>query len=147
MDFPTSPTCWMPSGEKIPWFIALFKNSTLAGSINMLVKGSRLWLTSASTPALIRFVRAVTRGVIPSIARMARMAPRMPREKLFTSISNPAGICPSISLSNFLITHAAIGPTTIAPRNMGLSEATITPIDAIAPITPPRSPATTLPPV
>ena len=40
-DFPTSFTCWIPIGDKIPWLIALFKNNTLAGSIKILARGSR----------------------------------------------------------------------------------------------------------
>jgi hypothetical protein len=40
-----------------------------------------------------------------------------------------------------------MGPAIIAPRNMGMSAPTMTPIVAIAPTTPPRYPATTVPPV
>ena len=43
--------------------------------------------------------------------------------------------------------HAASGPTIMAPMNIGMSEPTITPMVAIAPITPPRCPATAEPPV
>ncbi len=137
----------MPSGEKIPWFSALFKNSTFAGSIKTLVSGRRLCSTRKPTPELIMAVRPFTSGVTPSMARRQRIMPIIPTEKLFTSISKPGGICPSIILSNLLMTHPAKGPTAIAPKNIGFSEATMTPIAVIAPIRPPRSPATTFPPV
>ena len=73
--------------------------------------------------------------------------PRMPIEKLLTSISNPALTLPSIRRSNCLMTYPARGPIIIAPMNMGISLPTITPAVAITPITPPRSPATLRPAV
>ena len=83
---------------------------------------------------------AVTAIAGPFSVSSVRTAPRMPSEKLLTSISKPAGIFPSNSRSNFFITQAASGPTIIAPINIGISEPTITPIVAIAPITPPLWP-------
>ena len=47
---------------------------------------------------------------------MARIMPRMPAEKLFTSISKPARILPSQSLSICLVIQAASGPMIIAPE-------------------------------
>ena len=66
---------------------------------------------------------------------------------MFTSISNPALTFPSIAWSNFFIIQADKGPIIIAPINIGISAPTITPIVAIAPITPPLSPCTIFPPV
>ncbi len=43
----------MPSGVSTPWLMALFRKSTFAGSMMMLVSGSRLFATSQST-ALLR---------------------------------------------------------------------------------------------
>ncbi len=140
IDFPVSSTCWIPIGEKIPWLIALFKNRTFAGSIKILAIGSSLLSTKKPTPALIASFNDSTSGVTPFSVSSVRTAPRMPSEKLLTSISKPAGIFPSNSRSNFFITQAASGPTIIAPINIGMSEPTITPIVAIAPITPPLWP-------
>ena len=73
--------------------------------------------------------------------------PMMPREKLSTSISNPLATRPWTARSNCLRTQAASGPMTMAPRNMGVSLPTITPIVAKAPMTAPRCPWTIRPPV
>lgn len=75
------------------------------------------------------------------------MPPRMPTEKLLISISNPALMCPSTRASNFLMTQPAKGPIIMAPKNIGTSVATTTPIVAMAAITPPREPPVSLPPV
>ena len=147
MDLPASSTCWMPIGEKIPWLIALFRNSTFAGSTKIAVIGSRPLSISTPTPAAMALVRAVTIGLMASMATSASTAARIPREKLFTSISKPGLIWPSTAWSNFLITQADSGPTIMAPRNIGTSAPTITPMVAAAPMTPPRLPATTSPPV
>jgi len=64
----------------------------------------------------------------------------MPAEKLLTSISKPGLILPSQSLSSCFITHAASGAMISAPRNMGCSVLTITPITATAATTAPRTP-------
>ena len=40
----------MPSGVSTPWLMALFRNSTLAGSMMRLASGSRLCSISQSTP-------------------------------------------------------------------------------------------------
>ena len=63
----------------------------------------------------------------------------MPAEKLLTSISKPGLILPSQSWSRRFITYAANGPMTMAPRNMGWSGLTITPIVATTATTPPRT--------
>ena len=41
IDDPVSAACWMPSGVSTPWLMALLRNSTFAGSMMMLVSGSR----------------------------------------------------------------------------------------------------------
>ena len=46
---PVSAACWMPSGVSTPWLMALLRNSTFAGSMMMLVSGSRFIVTSQST--------------------------------------------------------------------------------------------------
>ena len=51
----------------------------------------------------------------------------MPAEKMLTSISKPALILPSQSLSSHFMIQAASGPMIIAPRNIGMSVPTITP--------------------
>lgn len=71
----------------------------------------------------------------------------MPIEKLLTSISKPAFTRPSTMRSNRRIAYPASGPMIIAPMNIGISLPTITPTAAMAPITPPRSPATLRPAV
>lgn len=71
----------------------------------------------------------------------------MPIEKLLTSISKPAFMRPCVSLSNHRIVYPPSGPMTMAPMNIGMSLPTMTPMAAMAPITPPRSPATLRPAV
>ena len=39
-DLPFSVACWIPNGVKTPWFTALFKNNTLAGSMIRLANGN-----------------------------------------------------------------------------------------------------------
>ena len=73
---------------------------------------------------------------------------RMPAEKLSTSISKPGLIFPAQSASRRFISQAVVGPMIIAPRNIGEPPwsptnsgkyvATITPMVAEAPTTPPR---------
>ena len=77
----------------------------------------------------------------------ARIAPRIPAEKLLTSISKPLGMRSSVASSNFLIRKPPIGPKIIAPRNIGTVDPMMMPIVATAPTTPPRWPYTSLPPV
>ena len=43
IDFPVSAACAVAIGVKIPWLIALFRNKTLAGSIKIATRGSRLF--------------------------------------------------------------------------------------------------------
>ena len=61
---PISFACSIPKGDNIPWFIALFKNNTFAGSINNEVKNIRFLLTKNSTPACNTDVTAITTGPI-----------------------------------------------------------------------------------
>ena len=70
----------------------------------------------------------------------ARAAARMPAEKLLTSISKPGLILPSHSLSTCFMHQAANGPMIIAPKNIGMSVPTITPMVATTATTPPRTP-------
>jgi len=85
----------VPTGVNTPWLMALLRNSTLAGSTRMLIRGRMCAETSQSTPAIMRFVRPLTRGAMPKNAPIARRKPRIPAEKLLTSISKPALILPS----------------------------------------------------
>lgn len=71
---------------------------------------------------------------------IARIMPRIPAEKLLTSISKPGRILPSHSLSICFVIQAAIGPMIIAPRNIGMLVPTMTPMVAMVATTPPRSP-------
>jgi len=81
---------------------------------------------------------------------MAMSIPRMPAEKLSTSISNPGLILCAQRPSTFFISRAVSGPMIIAPRNMGepdpspmksgLLVAMMTPITEKPPTTPPRTP-------
>ena len=71
----------------------------------------------------------------------------IPAEKLFISISNPGLIFPSINLSKAFIANPPRGPAIIAPRNIGISAPTTTPIVVMAPTTPPLFPPTIVPPV
>ena len=48
---PASLACWIPSGEKIPWLMALLRNRIFAGSTKIEVSGSRLFCTIRFTPA------------------------------------------------------------------------------------------------
>ncbi len=68
IDDPSSDACWIPSGVSTPWLMALLRNSTFAGSITMLVSGSRLFCTSQLTRAredLHQAVDDVRDGVEP----------------------------------------------------------------------------------
>ena len=77
----------------------------------------------------------------------ARIMAMMPKEKLSTSISNPAPTFPSTSLSNRFTHQPAKGPIIMAPRNMGVSVPMMTPMAATAPATPPLYPQTFFPAV
>ncbi len=113
----------------------------------MSAKGSKPALMIASTKPPRVSEPHVRIGPTPSTPTIARTAPRIPAEKLFTSISKPDGIRSSNVSSNFLISQPPIGPAIIAPRNIGTLAPTTTPMVATAPRTPPRWPYTSLPPV
>jgi hypothetical protein len=83
---------------------------------------------------------AVTIGAIPKNPTSANSMPTIPPEKLSTSISKPALILPAHSLSTCFMIQAAPGPMIIAPRNIGIPAPTMTPIVAMVPMTPPRTP-------
>ncbi|MNP48823.1 hypothetical protein D3C76_1429670 [compost metagenome] len=137
----------MPSGEKIPWLMALFRNRIFAGSTKIEVNGSRLLTTMICTPAASTLDIASTNGPIPIKARIANSIPMMPAEKLLTNISKPLLILPSTQRSKCLIAQPPNGPAIMEPRNIGMSAPTITPMVVMAPTTPPRSPPISLPPV
>ena len=82
IDFPISSTCFIPSGDKIPWLIALFKNNTFAGSMNTDASGRIPRSTKNPTPTSIATFNISTNGVTPTNATHARNAPIIPREKL-----------------------------------------------------------------
>jgi hypothetical protein len=120
--------------------MALFRNSTLAGSMMRLASGSRLLSISQSTPLPAAFEMASMGGPNTKNPTTASAAARMPAEKLLTSISKPGLIFPSHSLSTCFMHQAANGPMIIAPRNVGSGVLTITPMVATTPTTPPRTP-------
>lgn len=71
----------------------------------------------------------------------------MPTEKLSTSISKPAGVFPSTSLSKAFMTQPAKGPMSMAPMSMVVSGApAMQPTTAMAPAILPLSPPTRYPP-
>ena len=70
--------------------------------------------------------------------KIAKAPPRMPAEKLLTSISNPGLILSSQMLSTFFMSQAASGPMIIAPRNIGIVVLMIAPMVAMTPTTAPR---------
>ena len=127
--------------------MALLRKSTLPGSITRLASGSRPVSVRNLAPAPSASLNTVTTGAMPKNAPSARPKPRIPAEKLSTSISNPARILPAHSLSTCFMSHAASGPTIIAPMNIGMSVPTMTPIVAMLATTPPRVPYTMRPPV
>ena len=138
-DLPVSSTCWVPSGVRMPWLMALFRNSTFAGSMRIEVSGSRPVLTSQPTAAPAALEIAVTIGLMKKKPKIARRPPQMPAEKLFTSISKPGRILCSHRPSSFFIVQPPSGPMIIAPMNIGMEVPVITPMVAIAPTTPPRT--------
>ena len=147
MDLPCFTASATPSGPRTPWLIALLRKSTLAGSISSEASGSRSWETSQETPLPAILVNASPTGPMPSAPRIAMPAPTMPAVKLSTSISNPARVRSWMKPSTSLMTKAASGPTIIAPRNIGTSVPTTTPMVATAPTTAPRWACTMRPPV
>lgn len=104
------------------------------------VSGSMLFSTRKSTALPAARVNDETMGPIPKKPKIARIIPRMPAEKLSTSISKPGRILPSQSASAFFINQPPSGPMIIAPMNIGTSAPATTPMVAIAPTTPPRTP-------
>ena len=90
--------------------MALFRKSTLAGSMIRLASGSRLLATSQSTPLPSHSETFSMTGPKLKKPTTASAAATMPAEKLFTSISKPGLILPSQSLSICFITQAASGP-------------------------------------
>ena len=140
IDLPFSTDCSMPSGVNTPWLIALFRNRTFAGSTMIDRSGSRFSETShpTATPSAVLTPRIT--GPNTKNPTIASSMPRMPAEKLFTSISKPGRILPSQMRSICFVIHAASGPMIIAPRNIGMSVPTMTPMVAMVATTPPRSP-------
>ena len=140
IDLPVSAACSMPSGVKTPWLMALLRNSTFAGSTMIETSGSRLYATSHPTaPPSTALTPSIT-GPNAKKPTIARIMPRMPAEKLLTSISKPGLILPSQSLSIHFVIQPASGPMIMAPRNIGMFVPTMTPTVAMLATTPPRSP-------
>ena len=83
------PLPMIPSGEKIPWLIALFRNRIFAGSTKIEARGSAPTSTITLTPAAKPEERTFTAGPITMNAMIAQIMPMIPAEKLFTSISKP----------------------------------------------------------
>ncbi len=111
----------------------------MAGSIMIDVSGSRWKSTSQPTPAPSTVLKALTIGPMTKNPKMARIMPQMPAEKLFTSISKPGRILPSQMASIFFIVQPPSGPMIMAPMNIGIEVPLMTPMQAIAPTTPPRT--------
>ena len=63
IDFPVSAACSIANGVKIPWLIALFRNSTCPGTTKISVNGIKLWLTRKSTATVNTPVIAEKIGV------------------------------------------------------------------------------------
>ena len=100
--------------------------------------------TSQSTPFPAAFEMASIGGPNTKYPTTARPAAKIPAEKLFTSISKPGLILPS-QISTCFIHQAASGPMIIAPKNIGMSVPTITPMVATAATTTaPRHPTTSI---
>ncbi len=95
-DLPASFTWSRPSGLKIPWLIALFKNKIFAGSMNKLASGNKCALTIAPTPAAMMSSRPVMSGPNTLNPPSINKPPMIPTEKLLTSISRPGLTFPSI---------------------------------------------------
>ncbi|CAB4921164.1 unannotated protein [freshwater metagenome] len=139
MDWPSVCAAVVPSGVRMPWLIALFRNRILAGSMKIEVSGSRLRSTRKSTTLPAKVLKPCTNGPATTKPTTARMPPQMPAEKLLTSISKPGRILCAQSASSFFIDQPPSGPMTMAPRNIGTLAPVMAPIVAIAPTTPPRS--------
>ena len=137
---PVSGAWVVPSGVSTPWLMALLRNSTLAGSMKIDVKRQQVVVDQEVDGVAGGPVNADTIGPMPKKPKIARIRPRMPAEKLSTSISKPGLILPSQIASSFFISQPPSGPMIIAPRNIGTSAPAITPMVAIAPTTPPRMP-------
>ena len=131
----------------MPWLIALLRNSTLAGSMTTAANGSRWWLTRYSTTSPAALVSRSTTGPMPHSPARAIAPPRMPAVKLSTSISKPILVRSCTYPSMYLRISAVSGPMIMAPRNIGTSVPTMTPIVATAATTAPRWPCTIRPPV
>lgn len=139
IDFPVSSTCWIPIGEKIPWLIALFKNRTFAGSIKILAIGSSL--LSTRNQRLPSSPRLMTHKWCDSLqCEQCQNSAEMPSEKLLTSISSRRNLPFQQPVEFFINPGRQRTYRSSLPINIGISEPTITPIVAIAPITPPLWP-------
>ena len=121
MDFPAEAACSAPKGVNTPWLMALFRKRTFAGSTRMDVRGRSPRSTSQPTPAPITALITSATGPITQNPIIARMAARMPAEKLLTSISKPAGIFSSTQWSKTLITQPPSGPIIMPSPSVGTS--------------------------
>ena len=75
--------------------MALFKKTTLAGSMKTLARGSTWALTRNLTPSPRMVEIQLKNGESQKNPAIAKPNPTKPAEKLLTSISNPARILPS----------------------------------------------------
>jgi len=105
-----------------------------------LANGNRPWSTRKFTPFPAPLESFSIGGPNTKYPTTARTAAKIPAEKLLTSISKPGLILPSQILSTCFMHQAANGPMIIAPKNIGMSVPTITPMVATAATTPPRTP-------
>ena len=100
-DFPNSFSCVVPSGVRIPCPMALFRNSTFAGSMKIAVSGNRLLFSKVETPAENTADSDVMAGAIQTQPMIAITAPSRATVKFPISSSKPTGISGSTTASSF----------------------------------------------
>ena len=64
IDWPVSAASCVPNGVSTPWLMALFRKNTFAGSMMMLVSGSRFVSTSQFTAPPSSVMRPLTSQAI-----------------------------------------------------------------------------------
>src|SRR5664279_5577848 len=112
IDLPVSVAWLTPSGVSTPWLMALFRNSTFAGSMMMLANGNRLCAINQSIPLPNAFEIPSTAGPNAKYPTTASAAPAMPAEKLFTFSAGIAGAA-----------LAVVGYFAFGPAVEGISKA------------------------
>lgn len=78
--------CWIFSGEKISWLMALLRNRIFVGLIKIDVSGSMLWIIMKLTFVVSILDRVLIIGLMSRNVRIARIISMMFAEKLFISI-------------------------------------------------------------